>query len=55
MLVLPLHMYVCMYTYTPVKTNIFRFFPKSYMENFEKCAKKQKQKSNMLSHVTCGC
>ena len=24
------------------------------MENFEKCAKTQKQKNNMLSHVTCG-
>ena len=23
------------------------------MENFEKCAKTQKQKNNMLSHVTC--
>ena len=43
------------HTYTPVKTNIFRFFPQSYMENFEKCAKTQKQKNNMLSHVTCGC
>ena len=43
------------HTYTPVKTNIFRFFPQSYMENFEKCAKMQKQKNNMLSHVTCGC
>ena len=27
------------HTYTPVKTNIFRFFPQAYMENFEKCAK----------------
>ena len=43
------------HTYTPVKTNIFRFFPQSYMENFEKCAKTQKRKNNMLSHVTCGC
>ena len=42
------------HTYTPVKTNIFRFFPQSYMENFEKCAKTQKRKNNMLSHVTCG-
>ena len=33
------------HTYTPVKTNIFRFFPQSYMENFEKCAKTQKQKT----------
>ena len=30
------------HTYTPVKTNIFRFFPQSYMENFEKCAKTKK-------------
>ena len=43
------------HTYTPVKTNIFPFFPQAYMENFEKCAKTQKQKNNMLSHVTCGC
>ena len=42
------------HTYTPVKTNIFRFFPQAYMKNFEKCAKTQKQKNNMLSHVTCG-
>ena len=27
------------HTYTPVKTNIFPFFPQAYMENFEKCAK----------------
>ena len=40
------------HTYTPVKTNIFPFFPQAYMENFEKCAKTQKQKNNMLSHVT---
>merc|ERR1719341_2433683 len=33
------------HTYTPVKTNIFRFFPQAYMENFEKCAKTQKQKT----------
>ena len=26
------------HTYTPVKTNIFPFFPQAYMENFEKCA-----------------
>ena len=26
-------------TYTPVKTNMFPFFPQAYMENFEKCAK----------------
>ena len=31
------------HTYTPVKTNIFRFFPQAYMENFEKCAKTKKQ------------
>ena len=43
------------HTYTPVKTNMFPFFPQAYMENFEKCAKTQKQKNNMLSHVTCGC
>ena len=43
------------HTYTAVKTNSFRFFPQAYMENFEKCAKTQKQKNNMLSHVTCGC
>ena len=32
------------HTYTPVKTNIFPFFPQAYMENFEKCAKTQKLK-----------
>ena len=26
------------HTYTPVKTNIFPFFPQAYIENFEKCA-----------------
>ena len=31
------------HTYTPVKTNIFPFFPQAYMENFEKCAKTKKQ------------
>ena len=36
------------HTYTPVKTNIFRFFPQSYMENFEKCAKTQKQKKQYV-------
>ena len=41
------------HTYTPVKTNIFRFFPQAYMENFEKCAKTEKQKKNILSHVPC--
>ena len=33
------------HTYTAVKTNSFRFFPQAYMENFEKCAKTQKQKT----------
>ena len=28
-----------------VQTNIFPFFPQAYMENFEKCAKTQKQKT----------
>ena len=32
------------HTYTPVKTNIFPFFPQAYMENFKKCAKAQKLK-----------
>jgi hypothetical protein len=36
------------HTYTPVKTNIFRFFPQLYMENFEKCAKMQKQKKQYV-------
>ena len=43
------------HAYTPVKTNTFPFFPQAYMENFEKCAKTQKQKINILSHVKCGC
>ena len=33
------------HTYTLAKTNIFPFFPQAYMENFEKCAKTQKQKT----------
>ena len=36
------------HTYTPVKTNIFRFFPQAYIENFEKCAKTQKQKKQYI-------
>ena len=39
------------HTYNPVKTNIFPFFSQAYMENFEKCAKTQKLKNNILSHV----
>ena len=35
------------HTYTPVKTNIFPFFPQAYMENFEKCAKTQKLKQKI--------
>ena len=27
------------HTYTPLKTNIFPFFPQANMEKFEKCAK----------------
>ena len=41
------------HTYTPLKTNIFPFFPQAYMENFEKCAKR-KRKNISLSHVICG-
>ena len=32
------------HTYTPVKTNIFPFFPQAYMKFFEKCAKTPKLK-----------
>ena len=39
MLVLPLHIH------TPLKTNIFPFFPQAYMNNFEKCEKKRQKKS----------
>ena len=43
------------HTYTPVKTNIFPFFPQAYMENFEKCANPETKTKNILFHVTCGC
>ena len=36
------------HTYTPVKTNIFPFFPQAYMEIFEKCAKTQKLKKQYV-------
>ena len=36
------------HTYTPVKTNIFPFFPQAYMEIFEKCAKTQKLKQQIF-------
>ena len=35
------------HTHTPVKTNIFPFFPQANMENFEKCAKTQKLKQKI--------
>ena len=38
------------HTYTPVKTNIFPFFPQAYMENFEKL---QKQKNKKHYIVPC--
>ena len=35
-------MYTCIHSQ---KNNTFTFFPQAYMENFEKCAKTQKQET----------